>query len=740
MTERSDSGLYLVMMSIHGLVRGFDMELGRDADTGGQVKYVVELARALAADARVSRVDLLTRRIEDPKVDPSYAEPLEPLAEGAYLVRLPFGPRRYLRKETLWPYLGSFIDEALQHFRRIGRVPDLIHGHYADAGLCGAHLSAVLGVPFVQTGHSLGRVKLARLLAQGMSPLSIESRYHIRQRIEAEEVALDNAGLVIASTRQEVDEQYALYDNYVPERMAVIPPGVDLGRFHPPRRWEQPPPIAEAIDRMLADPRKPLVLALSRPDRRKNIGALVEAFGRTPRLRELANLAIVAGSRDDIRGMDRDAREVMTDLLLDIDRHDLWGHVALPRRHEADEVPAIYRLAARRRGVFVNPALTEPFGLTLLEAAASGLPVVATNDGGPQEILGHCRNGELIDPLDPDDIAAKLLAILEDRTVWRALSRAGLRGVRQHYSWDAHVRQYLRRIRPLVGTSRRRRLVSTMRNRLPTADRILISDIDNTLIGDREATRALLERIREFGGRIALGVATGRTLESTLKVLREWQVPLPSVLITDVGSEIYYGPGMERDRSWSQHIDYRWNPEGIREVVAELPGLSLQEPEHQRRHKLSYYLDPDKAPALRAIRRALRKEGLHANLIYSHGMYLDFLPVRASKGRAVRYVAVKWGIPMDHILVAGDSGNDEELLTGETLAVVVGNHSEELADLEGREGIYFAQGEYARGILEGFEHWGFLEDLEGGKAGASAREESPSPAPGVGAAGTVAAS
>ena len=63
----------------------------------------------------------------------------------------------------------------------------------------------------------------------------------------------------------------------------------------------------------------------------------------------------------------------MTDLLMAIDRHDLYGSVAVPKHHRNEDVPELYRLAVRRRGVFVNPALTEPFGLTLIEAAASGL-------------------------------------------------------------------------------------------------------------------------------------------------------------------------------------------------------------------------------------------------------------------------------------------------------------------------------------------------------------------------------
>jgi len=367
-------GLYIVLVSVHGLVRGHSLELGRDADTGGQIKYVVELARALIEHPEVGRVDLITRQIFDPKVSPDYSEPMEPLAPGANIVRLPAGPRRYFRKEVLWPYLDGMVDEALQYFRRVGRVPDVVHSHYADAGHVGTRLTQLLGVPLIHTGHSLGVEKRRRLLDKGLSTDAIESQLNMAQRIEAEEITLGNAALVVASTSQEVEEQYSHYDNYHPKRMRVIPPGLDVERFHPSARGQKDPPYAAQIDRFLDHPSKPLVLALSRADERKNIATLVRAFGENPDLRAAANLLIIAGNRDDLRALDKGARTVLQDLLCLIDRYDLYGQVAYPKHHEANDVPDIYRIAARRRGVFVNPALTEPFGLTLIEAACPWWP------------------------------------------------------------------------------------------------------------------------------------------------------------------------------------------------------------------------------------------------------------------------------------------------------------------------------------------------------------------------------
>ncbi len=711
--KEEQRGLYIVLVSVHGLIRGDNLELGRDADTGGQTKYVVELARALAAHPEVARVDLLTRRVIDAKVDRDYAQPEERIGENAFIVRLPAGPRRYFRKEVLWPYLDAFTDEALQHLRRVGQVPDIIHSHYADAGYAGSKLSQLLGVPLVHTGHSLGVDKRRRLQDKGVLPQNIERVYNMSQRIEAEEVTLGNAELVIASTSQEVKQQYSTYDNCHPQRMRVIPPGVDISRFQPPTAGQKRPLIANELDRFLQHPERPMILALSRADERKNIASLVRAYAEHPQLREMANLVVVAGNRDDVRKMEKGAREVLTELLMLIDRYDLYGKVAFPKHHEPDDVPELFRLAAGTRGVFVNPALTEPFGLTLIEAAASGVPIVATEDGGPCDIMKHCQSGKLIDPLDIHAMGEAIHDVLSDRTHWQRLSRAGIRGARSTYTWEGHVNTYMKELRRVFGkVQKAKKRFSLSRNRLPTVDRVIICDIDNTLIGDREALDRLMWRLEKAGDRVAFGVATGRRLDSTLQVLKEWGVRTPDLLITSVGSEIYYGNNLTEDSGWTRHIDHLWNPGALREALAGSEGLKLQPKIDQRRFKLSYFVDEEKIPSLNKIRTCLRKQDLHCKLIYSHQAFLDLLPVRASKGLAIRYLMMKWGLTPDRLLVAGDSGNDTEMLRGETLGVVVGNYSPELEELRGEPRIYFAEGDYASGVLEGADRYDFFGDVD----------------------------
>lgn len=707
-----DEKYYIILLSLHGLVRGKEPEYGRDSDTGGQIKYLLELATALGERKEVDRVDIITRQVIESRVSPDYAEPTEEITDKVKIIRLPFGPRRYLRKERLWSWLEVCSDNLFKYLRRGGRIPDIIHAHYADAGYVGTNICPLLEIPMIFTGHSLGRVKKETLIKGGMRLPEIEQKFHIGRRIEAEEKALEHSAIVIASSRQELEEQYRLYDNYQTKRMVVIPPGVDLSRFSPPGRIRsnEGEKIRGEIDRFLEHPKRPLVTAIARPDKKKNLITLIKAYGENQNLRETANLLIVAGNREDIQTLGREAKEVMTEILISIDRYDLHGKVALPKKHSSEDIPEIYKIAARRKGVFVNPALNEPFGLTLLEAAASSLPIVATNDGGPKEIIANCKNGVLIDPTDHKKMGEEIYDLISDKRRWQTCSRKGVLGAGRYYSWPKHAQKYIRTIRKVVSHGRRK-LSPTLKKRLITHDRLLVCDIDNTLVGEKESLSRLIEMIIKAGSRVGFGVATGRNLKLTLAVLREWNIPVPNLVITSVGTSIYYGANLTEDMGYKSHIDHRWQPDKIGEILSQVDGLKLQPKDGQDSHKISFYIDPKKAPSLKEIKRILRKQATPANVVYSHGMYLDILPLRASKGQALRFIAGRWGIPISNCLVAGDSGNDEEMLTGITKAVVVGNHSPELNSLQKRPGIYFAEAEYAGGILEGIEHYNFFADL-----------------------------
>ncbi len=705
--SKHNEGMYLLLISIHGLMRGHDLELGRDADTGGQTKYVVDLARALAEQEGVERVDLVTRRVVDPAVSGDYAVPMESLSDKARIVRIDAGPEAYLPKEQLWDHLDSFMDNLLNWLNEQPHLPDLVHSHYADAGYVGVRLSHLLGVPLIHTGHSLGRDKRERLLAKGLPMSEIEKTYNMARRIDAEEEVLANADLVITSTHNEIEEQYGLYNYYEPARMAVIPPGTDLTQFHPPQASERID-FVDQLARFLKDPDKPLILALSRPDERKNILTLIEVFGESPALQAAANLLVIAGSRDDIRDMDSGAQAVLTNILLLIDSYDLYGRVAIPKRHRADDVPAIYRLAATLGGVFINPALTEPFGLTILEAAASGLPVVATENGGPVDIIANCHNGMLVDPLDKSAITRALLTLLRDSEAWKAAARHGIEGVRRHYSWPAHADAYLSKLTQLPDKHQPlpdERPVRASRYR----DRAIFTDLDQNLVGNPEALRHFASMVRYNRKCVTFGIATGRRIDSALALMKKHGIPTPDVLISSLGTRIHYGRAIREDDWWADHIDYHWNPRRIRRVLAGIDGLKLQPKIEQSSFKLSYYYDPRKAPSVEEIVALIRQQELTANVSCSFGQFLDIVPSRASKGQALRYVSQRFDIPLEHILVAGGSGADEDMMRGNTLAVVVGNrHHEELSQLVDQDNIYFADQPHALGILEAIEHYDFF--------------------------------
>lgn len=707
--DSENNGLYILLISVHGLIRGDNLELGRDADTGGQSKYVVELARALGDAPQVTRVDLLTRLIRDPHVDASYAQAVEPLSDTVQIIRQEAGPDEYLRKELLWDHLDALVDNTLHYLHHIDQVPDIIHAHYSDAGYVGTKLANVFGCPFVFTGHSLGRVKRSRLLAKGNKVSEMERHYHISRRIESEEEALALADLVIASSNNEVEQQYKLYDYYQPEVMRIIPPGTDLQRFHSPTANEWQSPIWQTIKRFLDQPEKPFILALSRPDERKNLTTLLKSYGESPELQAVANLVIVAGNRDDITDMEDGPQKVMTQLLLQIDHYDLYGRVAYPKHHDTDDVPLLYRLAASSRGVFINPALTEPFGLTIIEAAASGVPVVATEDGGPQDIIERCGNGLLVDPLDCRAIHQALLTVLSNPAQWQQFSSSGLEKVAKHYSWQSHADSYLKQIEPLYQRKTHMHRSHPKIEKQLYYDRAIITELDEALLGDTAALKQFIEVLQDNRKKTAFAIASGRSLKSVLAIIKVYKLPMPDVLITAMGSEIYYAPRLSYDVAWQHHIDHRWNLKTLHRLLDPLPGLTLQPSTEQHPYKISYNLDHDSAPSLDGIIRYLHQNDETVNAFLYQNQLLDILPIRASKGLALRYFCERWEIGLDRVLVGGSTAAEADMMRGNTLGAIVSKqYEDEVHALSNIKGVYFTQQSYAAGLLEAIEHYDFF--------------------------------
>jgi sucrose-phosphate synthase len=713
-------GLYIQLYSIHGLIRGQNLELGRDADTGGQTKYVLELAQTLSEDPRVEKVELVTRQIKDKNVSTDYSVPEEKVNDKFNIIRIRCGGGKYIRKELLWNHLEEFVDKSIKYIKNTGRLPDIIHSHYADAGYVCTQLTQFFGIPFIHTGHSLGRDKKRKLLSDGMDMNEMEKRFKISHRINVEEEIIYFANRIVTSTNQEIKNQYGDYENSEEGTFLVIPPGVDLERFYSYNaRIDVDDDTAKLLQtitnkllRFFINIKKPLILTVCRPDKRKNINGLIKAYGEDKELQKKANLAIFAGIREDIQEMPENEREVLTDILLLMDKYNLYGKMAIPKRHDTHtEVPELYRIAADTRGVFTNVALTEPFGLTLIEAAASGVPVVATDDGGPRDILHNCKNGILVDVSGTREISNAVSKIINDSDLWNQYSENGMKNVRKYYTWKAHAETYIKEAQQLVEEGQdNAKVFAPVGKKLLDAEKLIVSDIDHTLIGDDKALEEFITILKQAGSKVGFAVATGRTVNSAFSVLKEYNVPYPDIIISSVGAEIYYNyrGKLIYSTGWAAHIKHQWNREKIKKLLEGFNLLEYQEDKNQHEFKISYYTS-ENPENIKKIKETLVKNKIKANVIFSHGQYLDILPYRASKGKAIRYLAYRWNIPHESILVAGDSGNDREMLKGDLLGVVVANYSSELESLKGQSRIYFANKEYAGGIIDGINHYKFLK-------------------------------
>ncbi|WP_235524992.1 HAD-IIB family hydrolase [Planococcus glaciei] len=230
---------------------------------------------------------------------------------------------------------------------------------------------------------------------------------------------------------------------------------------------------------------------------------------------------------------------------------------------------------------------------------------------------------------------------------------------------------------------------------------ILATDLDGTLVGDPDGLQQLLEFYEEQVYDVSLIYITGRYFDSALSLIKEENLPVPDILVTDVGSSIYIGNSFDKDLEWQKRIKANWMPDEIHAIAATVPGLTKQPMFLENR--CSYYVADEKP--VEEFRNKLASSGIPHKLIFSGGKDVDIVPEESGKGRALQYLLDKYKVEDAKLLVAGDSGNDLEMLTLGFPSVIVGNAQPELLESDEHPRIFRAKKGFAGGIHEAWTHF-----------------------------------
>lgn len=417
------------MVSTHGYVAATP-PLGA-ADTGGQVVYVLELSKKLAQLGYA--VDIWTRQFED--------QPLvEVVRDDVRIVRVPCGGPKFIPKEYLHESLEEWGSRALCQIERESIRYDFVNSHYWDGGVAGQILCDSLGLTHVHTPHSLGVWKQRQMLGDYPDDAAkFEATYNFRRRNASEKELYERADVVVATTADQLDllrSHYAVPD----EKLRMIPPGYDDTRFYPVGKATR-----DALRRRFGFEGK-IVLSLGRLARNKGYDLLIRAFAEVAARRADAHLYLAIGG-DRLEPAEAHVlatcQRMASDLGLD-ERVTFAGYV--PEADMAD----LYRAA----DVFVMPSRYEPFGMTAVEAMASGTPTVVTTHGGLFRDLRFGVSGLFADPLDAADLGITILKALQYPPLAERLSRCGGETARSLFTWSGVARQVLAAIeKPATVTS-----------------------------------------------------------------------------------------------------------------------------------------------------------------------------------------------------------------------------------------------------------------------------------------------
>lgn len=247
---------------------------------------------------------------------------------------------------------------------------------------------------------------------------------------------------------------------------------------------------------------------------------------------------------------------------------------------------------------------------------------------------------------------------------------------------------------------------------------LLVTDLDNTLVGDQQALLCLNRKLAAYAGQVHLIYATGRSYASARQLQQEAQLLEPAYWITGVGTEIYCQN--QQDASWAERLSQNWDREAIVSLTQSFPQLVPQSQAEQNPWKISFFLrsyqsnhlTEDSPEALLAdLRSQLAHHNLSAQVVFSSNRDVDILPQQGDKGLAMNHLRTQLQVPPEQTLVCGDSGNDISLFQQSTLGVLVNNAQPELLHWYrtlAQPRHYLAQSGYAWGILEALFYFNLL--------------------------------
>ena len=376
-----------------------------EGDGGGMNVYVRELCTALARAG--ARCDVFTRAW-DPEL-PSVL-PVEP---GLRVHHVRAGPAAPVGKQALAALVPEFAEAVAERLADGPWGPgppgvDAIHAHYWLSGAAGHILKHRLDVPLVATFHTLERVKAASGASDGADDPA-------RARTEAEIIGCSDA--VVASNPEEAAQLIGLY-GAAPERVRVVAPGVDHAFFAPGRR-------AQARRALGLPEEGRMLLFLGRIQPLKGADLAVGALARLDGFPD-AFLVVAGGpsgpvGREELARIRRQAEEA------GVDKRVFWFP---PQPHE------LVSTFCRAADVCLVPSRTESFGLVALEAAACGVPVVASRVDGLRSLVRHGVTGLLVEERTAAAFAAAAGRLLADPVL---AAETGARAAAQasRFTWRA---------------------------------------------------------------------------------------------------------------------------------------------------------------------------------------------------------------------------------------------------------------------------------------------------------------